>query len=481
MARDEESGLVVASNRGPVSWREVDGELEPTRGAGGLIVALGGALQTEEGTWVSVAMDEAETKVAEQHPQEPFDVDTGEGTFRVRLLDVGERFDAYYNRIANRLLWFTVHELWGAPYEPRGAGWRGDWYYGYESVNERVARAVVEQAEGGREIYLQDYHLCAAARTVRQHAPDARILHYIHTPWVGPGHWRTQPTPIAEGIMRGLLAADVVAFSSPLWSLAFRRCAEELLGATVSGESVLLDDRRTVVADFTLGVDEEQLQAVAASDEAAEAAEWIEDRLAGRRLLVRADRTDLSKNILRGLEAYELLLERHPEHRGQIWHLVLLQPSRQDVPEYRDYYQACMDVVTRIQESYGEDVVTVLDDGDYPRVVAALSRSDVLLTNPVLDGTNLVAKEGPVLNRHDGVLVLSRNAGAVTVLGEAALVVNPYDVEEQADALDQALTMSRDERATRAEALREAARLGAHEEWFSAQRHLLRATVARRR
>lgn len=474
-------GLVVASNRGPVSWQRVGDRLEPARGAGGLIVALGGALQAESGTWVSVALDEADREVAAQHGDKPFTVDTPEGSFCLRLVDAGERFHGYYNQVANRLLWFTVHELWGAPYEPRGVGWRSDWFYGYEPVNEAVARAVVEEAADGKEIYLQDYHLCSAARAVRHLLPEARLLHYLHTPWVGPGHWRMLPTPVAEGIMRGLLAADVVAFSSPAWCHAFRRCAEELLGATVSGESVVLDGRRTVVADFTLGVDEAQLRAVADSDEAVQAAQEIEDRLAGRRLLVRADRTDLSKNILRGLGAYELLLERHPEHRGQVWHLVLLHLSRQSVPEYQAYLRACQQAAGRIQERFGEGALTVMTGSDYTRVIAALSRYDVLLTNPVLDGTNLVAKEGAILNHHDGVLILSRNAGAATVLGDAALVVNPYDVEEQADALDRALTMGREERASRASALHAAARLGAPEEWFTAQRLLLRATVARRR
>ena len=478
----EPEGLVVASNRGPVSWRQDGDEWYPTRGAGGLIVALGGALQSEPGTWISVALDEADRQVAAEHDGEPFTVDTLDGSsFRLRLLDVGDRYDAYYSAVANRMLWFTVHELWGAPYEPSGVGWRADWYYGYEPVNETMARAVVEESHSGQEIYLQDYHLCTSARTVRQLQPDAQILHYIHTPWVGPGHWRMLPTLIVEHILKGLLASDVVAFSSPAWCTAFRRCAEELLGATVSGENVFFEGRRTVVADFTLGVDADSLEAAASSDETQRASEELEDRLDGRRLIVRADRTDLSKNILRGLQAYELLLERHPEHLGEVWHLALLNPSRQGVPEYRAYFEACMHIADRIRERFGEEALEVVTDDDFAQVVAALRRYDVLLTNPVLDGTNLVAKEGPTLNRQDGVLILSNNAGAATVLGEAALSVNPYDVEEQADALDRALTMGLEERAGRAERLRAASRLGAPDEWFAAQRHLLRATVARRR
>lgn len=474
-------GLVVASNRGPVAWERVDGQLLPRRGFGGLVTAVGGALQDEPGTWVSLALSDEDREVAEQHDGEHFRVDTGEGSYQLRLLDVGDRFDPYYNRVSNRLLWFTVHALWGAPYEPSGVGWRPDWYYGYEPVNEQMAEVVAEEAAGGSEIFLQDYHLCTAGRSVRAALPDAKILHYMHTPWVGPDSLTALPDPVVEGVLQGLLAADVVAFSSPAWCHAFRRCAAEILGATVEGESVLLHGRRTVVADFVLGVDEAQLSESAASDAVQQAGERLDDELAGRRLLLRTDRTDLSKNILRGLQAYELLLEHRPEHRGQIVHYALLNPSRQDVPEYQAYLDACRKAAERIQERFGEDSLHFEIASDYPRTLAALQRYDVLLVNPVLDGTNLVAKEGSVLNTRDGVLVLSPRAGAAEVLADAALMVNPYDAEAQADALDQALTMEPGARAARAAALHAAAKRGAPEEWFAAQRHLLRATVARRR
>lgn len=476
-----DDGLVVASNRGPVSWdRDDEGALRPKRGFGGLVTALGGAMEREPGTWVSVALSDTDREVAAQHGDRPFDVATDGTDYRLRLLDAGDRFDAYYNEVSNRLLWFTLHALWGAPYEPTGAGWRPAWHGGYGPVNADVARVVIEEAAGGREIYLQDYHLFTAGAAVRDALPEARILHYVHTPWVGPDYLHRLPDPIAEGVLRGLLSADVVGFSSPSWSHAFRRCAAEILGATVEGEGVWFEGRRTNVADFVLGVDERDLAASAASEEVRRAGDVLDEELAGRRLLLRVDRTDLSKNIYRGLLAYELLLERHPEHRGRVWHYAHLNPSRQDVPDYEEYLSACRDTADRIRERFGEESLTVFVGDDYPRAVAAQQRYDVLFANPVIDGTNLVAKEGPVLNRHDGALVLSRRAGATTLLADAALLVNPYDIEDQADALHTALTMPRTERAMRAASLRQAARVGAPEEWFAAQRYLLRATVARR-
>ncbi len=474
----QRNGLVVASNRGPVSWSRADtGELEPSRGFGGLVTALGGALQQELGTWVSVAMDEADQAVASEHDG-PFEVEAGGSTFRLRLLDAGDRFEPYYNEVSNRLLWFTLHGLWNPAYTPAGDAWSGLWYGGYGPVNDQVADAVVEAAEAGAdELYLQDYHLCLAPRRVRETLTRARVLHYLHTPWAEPEDLRRLPEPIIDELLRGLLGAHVVAFSAPAWAAAFRRCAERLLDARIDGETVQLDDHSTLVTDFTLGVDEADLSSSAVSDAAQAAGRDLDAELADRRLLVRVDRTDLSKNILRGLRAYELLLERHPEHRGRIWHYAHLNPSRQGVEEYERYLEACMETAERIRERFGETSLTVFVGDDYPRAIAALQRFDVLFANPVRDGTNLVAKEGPALNTRDGALVLSHQAGAATQLRDAALMVNPYDVEQQVEALHTALRMEPAERKRRAERLREAAHVGAPDEWFNEQRQTLRAVT----
>lgn len=475
------SRLIVASNRGPVRWEPgPEGDLRPARGFGGLVTALGGAMQHEPGTWVSVALSDEDAQIAAQHQGEAFDVSADDSRFTLRLLDVGDRLDPYYNEVANRLLWFTVHALWGEPYEPAGHGWQEPWE-AYCSVNRELADAVVEAAGSGGEVFLQDYHLCTAPRRVREALPDVPVLHYVHTPWVGPGEYLRLPDPIAHGVLEGLLAADVVAFSSAMWCRAFMRCAEDLMGVTRDGDTLLHEGGRTVVLDFVLGVDPAALDASAATPEARERGEEIDERLDGRKLLLRVDRTDLSKNILRGLWAYERLLEDHPEHRDQVCHVANLNPSRQSVPEYRRYVEACQEVAERIATRFGDEVIHFQVGDDYPGVVAALQRYDVLLCNPVIDGTNLVAKEGPALNTRDGVLVLSRSAGAAGIMGDAALLVNPYDVEETAVALHRGLSMDADERADRAEHLRAQALRGGPTEWLQAQRAALSAAVARRR
>ena len=476
----EDTRLVVASNRGPVSWSRADDELVAERGAGGLVTALGEAMVGGDDTWVSLALDDIDREVAAANEDGPFAVDTDRGLYRLRMIDVGERLEPHYNVVSNRLLWFTVHQLWGAPYEPSGLDWREAWFHGYASVNESIAETVIEEAGESSEIHLQDYHLMTAGPTIRSALPEVAMLHYVHTPWVGPEYLRMLPDPMVEGVLRGLLASDVVGFSAPDWSEAFRRCAADILGAQVQGETVVLDDKPTVVADFVLGVDPDVLEDAAQSDAVHAEGEVFDGKIDGRRFLLRADRTDLSKNILRGLLAYELLLERHPEHAGRVWHLAMVKPSRQGVPEYQQYLTACQDTADRIRERFGEHVLELDTGGEYEKVLAAMRRYDVLLTNPVIDGTNLVAKEGATLNQANGAIVLSRTAGATHVMGDAAMLVNPYDVEQQAEALDQALTMDANERKWRSEALREAAARGRPSEWLAAQRHRLAAAVTNR-
>lgn len=478
-AAGNEARLIVASNRGPVSWhRGDDGRWQPTRGAGGLIVALGGALQSQPGTWVSVALEEGDREMSAAHDGEAFEADTGNGRFTLRLVDAGEAYDAYYNRVANRLLWFTLHQLWGEPYTPTGEGWAED-FDAYLAVNRRVAEAVIAEAgdEPNPEIHLQDYHLLTAASHIRAALPDAKILLYIHTPWVDPTYFRRLPDPMIAAIMDGLGACDVVGVSAREWAEGLRRCMVQLGGATKGertpeGTWVRTERAPTLVSRFTLGIDADSLAAVAASEEARAEREALAEEIGDRRLILRADRTDLSKNILRGMVAFDLLLRRRPELVDTVHLRALLNPSRQGVPEYRDYLSRCEEMAAEIRQRHGEAVLEIDTSQNFPRVVAALQSYDVLLVNPVIDGTNLVAKEGPALNDRDGVLVLSRFAGAADTMTDA-LMINPFDVEQTVAALEEALAMPADERHRRAEALRVAASAGSPGDWLAAQRHAL--------
>ncbi|MGI9016645.1 MAG: alpha,alpha-trehalose-phosphate synthase (UDP-forming) [Euzebya sp.] len=414
--------------------------------------------------------------MAAAHEGKSFPADTGQGNFTLRLVDAADHYPRYYNEVANRLLWFTLHQLWAEPYQPTGLDWAPA-FADYQAVNTAVAHAVIDEARGQDvEIHLQDYHLLTAAPVIRQALPKARILLYIHTPWVHPTYLRRLPDPMIQAIMQGLGACDLIGISAPEWAHNLRACMIELGEGIADFDRVRTAGGSTLVRDFVLGIDRVGLGKVAASPEAVAERRELRQQIGQRRLIVRADRTDLSKNILRGLHAFRQMLRAHEGLADTVHFRMLLNPSRQGVAEYRDYLQRCLDLTQEIRDEWGEEVLLADTSENFPRVVAALQSYDVLLTNPVIDGTNLVAKEGPALNDNDGVLVLSRNAGAATVMRDA-LLVNPFDVDQQAQALHRALTMPVAERSRRALSLAAAAAQGSPADWLAAQRSALREAV----
>jgi trehalose 6-phosphate synthase len=341
------------------------------------------------------------------------------------------------------MLWFIQHRLWDLTRAPRvDAAFRHAWDAGYAAVNDTFAAAVSDEllAAPDATVFFHDYHLYLAPRAVRERHPGANLAHFVHVPWVGPDYWRVLPREIREAVHDGLLANDLVGFHTERWRRTFVEAAEVLLGAERVGRGLAHRGRRTETAARPISVDPDEFEALATSDAVCRRQEEI----AGDRpeqLIVRVDRTDPSKNILRGLEAFELLLARHPEHRGRTRLLALLDPSRQEIAEYAEYTAEIERVAAELNARAGERVVDLRIDDDFPLSVAAYKEYDVLFVNPLYDGLNLVAKEGPLVNDRNGVLVLSENAGAAEELAAWAIVVNPFDVSEQADALHAALTL----------------------------------------
>jgi trehalose 6-phosphate synthase len=328
-----------------------------------------------------------------------------------------------------------------------------------------MARAVIDELDRSPDafVFFQDYHLYLAPAIVRRERPDAVMSHFVHIPWPESDAWSVLPPSIRRDVFAGLLANDVVGFHTDRWRRNFVRSCVDVLGASFDGDVVEHDGRRTRVTSHPIGIDPAEFDALATDASVLERERDIE---ASRPelLVVRVDRTDPSKNIVRGLRAFGLMLERHPELRGRVRMLALLDPSRQDIPEYADYAAA----VEREARNLGDAVELRIAD-DFARSVAAYKQFDVLLVNAVFDGLNLVSKEGPYVNERDGVLVLSENAGAHDELGDWAVSVNPFDVSAQADALHEALTMDAAERRRRAGAIRTHVREHDVAEWGDAQ------------
>jgi trehalose 6-phosphate synthase len=457
--------LIIAANRGPVTFETAeDGSLRFQRGEGGLVTALIGLCRHVDATWIACAQTEADATWREGSV-----AFSDEGsTIRVQFLSPeAAAYEGYYNVIANPLLWFLQHSMWDVPRAPviDQAVWQA-WEEGYVAVNHLFAEAIAERARATScptLVMLQDYHLYLVARFLRtKMRPRERptLLHFIHIPWPGPEYWRILPPAMRQAILDGLCAVDVLGFQTREDRLNFiRTCQSHLSRAYVKYKRgrVWYRNHATYVRDFPISIDVDALRQAAESQEVVDYLSEIQDVVGERQLILRVDRIEPSKNIVRGFHAFEEMLELYPEHRGQVQFLALLVPSRMDVDEYQNYLDELMAAAGRVNAKYGTsewEPVRVLVGDSYPRAVAALQLYDVLLVNAIADGMNLVAKEGPIVNQRNGVLILSERTGARQQLEPGAIIISPCDVYATAEALHQALVMSPEERSERAARLR---------------------------
>jgi trehalose 6-phosphate synthase len=440
--------LIVVSNRGPVSYgRDPDGTRTTKRGGGGLVTALRNLVQYHEVTWIASAITEEDRVLAGA----TLDETARDGSpYKLRLVPHDRQaYDWYYNVVSNPMLWFVQHSLWELPYAPKvDAAFHRAWAEGYVAANESFAAAVDAELERTPDaaVFFHDYHLYLAPRMVRERRPQAALLHFVHVPWPPPDYWRIFPKDARDAIHDGLLANDVVGFHTERWRRNFVYSVRELLGEDATA--------KTVTAPIS--VDSAEFVELAQS-EAVLSAEQEIVAVRPERLVVRVDRTDPSKNIVRGFRVFELYLDAHPEMHRRVGMLALLDPSRQDIPEYAEYLAAIQREARRVNDRFQQSGWRPIDleiADDFPKSVAAYKQFDVLLVNAIFDGMNLVAKEAPLVNERDGVVVLSENAGAHAELGEWALTVNPFDVQGQAEAIGRALSMHADERHDRLDAIR---------------------------
>ncbi|MBV9837811.1 MAG: trehalose-6-phosphate synthase, partial [Solirubrobacterales bacterium] len=449
----------LVSNRGPVTFGP-GGEVK--RGTGGLVTALIGLASQRDVTWIASAMTDEDIEAAERHDGQPFPVTAPEGgEYRVKLVaSDADAYDRFYNIIANPLLWFIQHYLWDLSNAPDIRRNETEAFeFGYNAVNEDLARAVLDEIEGVEKpvVMVHDYHLYTLPGLVRKARPDVFLHHFVHIPWTQSDAWRVLPSMIRGEIFNGILANDIIGFHTRSYRRNFLQCCEDLLGHEVDFERgvVYCEDREVWVRAYPLPIDANAVQAAARRERTRE----FEKELLRRRrdhLILRVDRADLSKNVLRGFGAFDVFLEQHPEFREKVTFIAQLMPSRTDVPEYAEYLERIEAVVAVVNHRHGSPdwmpIQLKLRD-DLEEAVAAYKHYDVLMVNAMFDGMNLVAKEGPMVNERAGVSILSENTGAHEELGEYALSVNPFDLQELADSIHAALTMPRAERERRLEGL----------------------------
>ncbi len=446
---------MIVSNRGPLSFSlGADGDLVAKRGAGGLVSGLAPLVTDTDAVWIAAAISDGDREAASRG------VVDAEG-FRVRLLQIDpDVYRAAYDVVCNATLWFLHHNLYELARRPRfDIRFREAWE-SYREVNRAFADVIAESAPEGAAVLVQDYHLALVALFLADRRPDLRLVHFSHTPFANPDSWRVLPLDLGRELLAGMAAHHACGFHSPRWADCFTACCAEQLG----------QEPTTFVAP--LAPDAADIGRVAAGDACAAALTELDATVGDRALLVRVDRIELSKNILRGFQAFDDLLERYPEWRERVVFGAFVYPSREGLPEYLAYRQEVEATVRRINERWATPGWTpILFDpsDDFPRSVAALRRADVFLINPIRDGLNLVAEEGPLVNDRDAILLLSPEAGVWDQLVGAARPVHPYDISGTADALVAALTATPEERAAEAGELRRRAAARTPEDWLADQ------------
>ncbi|HXH55941.1 alpha,alpha-trehalose-phosphate synthase (UDP-forming) [Iamia sp.] len=434
-----ERQVVIVSNRGPIAFHHApDGGLVGRRGAGGLVSGLAPLVAGSDTIWVAAALSDADREAAADG------VVTSDG-LRVRTVALDpDDLRRAYDTVSNETLWFAHHGMFDHYREPTfGSAWFEAWE-AYRRINTTFAEAVADLAPDRAVVLVQDYHLTLVASALARSRPDLTCVHFSHTPFARPAELAVLPQRVRHELMGGLAAHQACGFHSERWAGAARGCAR------AAGHALT-----TFVAP--LGPDPDDLAASAAAPSCTAALARLDEAVGDRRFLVRVDRIELSKNILRGFQAYGELLAAHPEWRGRVVFGAFVYPSREGVAAYRRYTTDVERVITEINDTWGTDDWTPIayePGDDYLRSIAALRRADAVVVNPIRDGLNLVAKEAVVLSDRDSVLLLSEGAGAWDELGEDAVRIDAHDLVAAAESLHRALAMDAGERSQRAARLR---------------------------
>jgi trehalose 6-phosphate synthase len=470
--------IVIASNRGPFSFQKTEnGEFEIQRGSGGLVTALGTLAEKQDVLWVAAAMSEDDRSWVDSVGGEERYVQN----IQLKLFNPDRKaYQQYYHQFSNPLLWFIHHQLWDAPRSPNITADTWDaWENGYLQVNRQFARAIAQSVKDQDRpviIFPQDYQLYMVPRFLREELGiEVHIQPFIHIPWPSHDTWSILPKEMRNDLLYSLLDANRIGFQTRKDAFNFVQTCRYFLPDVESRgfrDRLFIDNRVVQATAYPISIDIEQVRSLMVETETQLLKTQLINFVSDRQLILRVDRIEPSKNVLRGLKAYRALLESHPEHHGKIQMLCLLVPSRMEVEEYKDYMQEIMAeagmINATLSNSIWEPVRLIVGD-NYSRAIAAMQLYSVLLVNPIKDGMNLVAKEGVLVNQNQGVLVLSEQTGAFDELGDHALAVSPYDIYGTAQAMHQALTMPLEERQERSELLREIVASSDVKSWFDRQ------------
>jgi trehalose 6-phosphate synthase/phosphatase len=449
--------LVVVSNRLPFTLTKDAQEgwkVEP--GSGGLVTALRPVLQDRGGRWIGwpgVTREDLENagavlSAARQHY----------GYDLVPVTLSNEERDDFYHGFSNEVLWPLFHDL------PSLCRFRPQYWKAYQAVNRRFAEVTAAETKPEDFVWVHDYQLITVARELRELGLRSRIGFFLHIPF--PPIDLFLKLPWRFPILRALLEYDLVGFQTPGFRRNFLQCVRLLLeGAEVSGkgdvQTIRLDGREVRVGSFPISIDVREFERKASDPEVLAKVRSLREDEPNRKIVLGVDRLDYTKGIPLKLEAFRTLLQKFPDLLGRITLFQVVIPSREDIPRYQrqrvEIEQLVGEINGKFTRSGWVPIHYIYRNLEWPRLPAYYRAADVALVTPLKDGMNLVAKEYCATHvDEDGALVLSEFAGAAAQLQRGAFLVNPYDTEGVADALQRAVLLSSREQRRRMRALRRA-------------------------
>lgn len=454
--RDRDGRLVVASNRLPVSLKSgPDGGWRVRPSSGGLVTALEPVLRARGGLWIGwpgvadlgrEAFEDALGGAAPAHG------------FEMRGLPLSrDEYQGFYRGFSNRIVWPLFHgHLGRCTFESR-------YWESYRTVNRRFAETLAEATDGGDFVWVHDYHLMAVPDELRALGVKRRTGFFLHIPFPPSDLFRALPW--SYEVLASLLEFDHIGFQTRRDRRNFLECVREMAGEGGNGGSAVLDRAMARSGAYPISIDTGEFAGAAESQDVKERLARIREEMADGLLVLGVDRLDYTKGIPHKLRGFRAALERYPELRGRLTLLQLVVPSREEIPEYREIKEEIEGLVGEINGAFTTEgwvpIHYMYRSWSRPELVAHYRAADIALVTPLRDGMNLVAKEYCISSVDDrGVLILSEFAGVAEELGEDALLVNPYDVDEVAAAIHKAHAMNDDQRRRRMKALQESV-----EEW----------------
>ncbi|MGZ7117544.1 MAG: alpha,alpha-trehalose-phosphate synthase (UDP-forming) [Methanobacterium sp.] len=486
----EDKEIIVASNRGPVLFkRDGEGKTELIRGKGGIVGSMIPFLEKTHGTWFSSAIGECDEYMNDKYDSK-VPIPLNDPKFYLRLIKTEENiYNGFNGKFANPLLWFIHHSMWNPPYSPCADDELHQAWDSYKYVNQKFAEAIGETVSKSKKtpiVMLQDYHIYLTPRLIRKQFPEVLMSLFVHIPFPPPEIFQQLPNHIQTEILDGMLANDVLGFHIPRYMNNFLQTIRQILPIALVDDvvgDVLYKGHVCHVRTYPISVDVDTIQKHGQSTGVIAKDKEVDEMIGNCKLIYRTDRADLSKNVLRGFRAYDMFLEKYPEWKGNVKFIATLMPTRQDIKIYRDYTDKIRDMVNEINEKYSTPdwkPIEYIFRGDFDLVVAFLKRYDVLMVNPILDGMNIVAKEGSVLNENNGALILSTGAGCYEELKDGAICINPYDLRQTAESIDAALLIDDETKAEMLQKSRAAIFSNDLNKWTSDQLKDIEAVIVER-